>query len=278
MGIGGKSGRGRRLSPEEDAKRYREGYPGLVDEPDVWDNLKFYQGEIPSRSMDKKWPEDYIDTIHSEWRGKYDMLERHHSWVQWLFPIREQGVNRDSQPLTCAEREAILDDAQCKERLSLSYELALDFYGFVLANRETGDLERTAKWEAQFANLNKKTHNFLRLTRILKWLGEFGLQHYQAPLVRALAKGVFESPFLLWDMRTSLMQYFVPVVKDDAARAELEAEVAEMDAAAETAWSGGGGSRRVTRGGGTVRPRDSAGGREPAQQKQRWQREAWGAW
>lgn len=233
MGKGG-GGKRKRLSPEEDAKRYRDGYPDLQDDPDAWDNVRFHQAEIPSRSMDNKWPADYIDSIHSKWWGDYGLLERHHSWVQWLFPIREQGVNRDSQPLTCAERDAILDDPKCKDRLMRSYELAMDFYGFSVANRATGELTKTMDWEARFSNLNTKTHNFLRLTRILKWLGEFGLTHYQAPLVRALASGAFEPPCILKDMQKSLKEYFIPVVKNDAEREALQAEVASQSDAART--------------------------------------------
>eukprot|EP00746_Dinoflagellata_sp_MGD_P000854 gnl/MRDRNA2_/MRDRNA2_101584_c0_seq1.p1 gnl/MRDRNA2_/MRDRNA2_101584_c0~~gnl/MRDRNA2_/MRDRNA2_101584_c0_seq1.p1 ORF type:complete len:279 (-),score=61.85 gnl/MRDRNA2_/MRDRNA2_101584_c0_seq1:146-982(-) len=231
MGKGG-GGKRKRLSPEEDAKRYRDGYPDLIDDADAWDNVRFHQGEIPSRSMDNKWPADYIDAIHSKWWGDYGLLERHHSWVQWLFPIREQGVNRDSQPLTCAERDAILADAKCKDRFMRSYELAMDFYGFSLADRKTGELTKTKDWEARFSNLNTKTHNFLRLTRILKWLGEFELTHYQAPLVRALASGVFEAPYILKDMGKSLKEYFIPVVKNDAEREALKSEVTALSNAA----------------------------------------------
>mmetsp|Transcript_33462 Transcript_33462/g.61846 ORF Transcript_33462/g.61846 Transcript_33462/m.61846 type:complete len:317 (+) Transcript_33462:67-1017(+) len=234
---GGKGGRGRRLSPEEDAARYLAGYPELVDDPEAWDNVRFHMGEIKSRSMDAKWPEDTVDNIHSKWWGDYGMLERHHSWVQWLFPIREQGVNRDSQPLTVAEREEILKDSTCLERLHVSYELAMDFYGFSV-ERTTGHLQRTASFQERFANLNSKSHNFLRLTRILKWLGEFNLAHYQSPLICALARAVYEPPQHVWEMRKSLRDYFVPVVKDAAERACLVEAVLRMDDAAMAAWEG----------------------------------------
>merc|ERR1712087_277596 len=108
--------------------------------------------------------------------------------------------------------------AACSERLMRSYGLALDFYGLRIVDKERGVLDRTEAWQPRFQNLNKKTHNFLRLTRILKWLGEFGLDHYQAPLIRALACGVFEPPYHLWDMRKSMLEYFVPVVKNDVER------------------------------------------------------------
>ena len=34
-----------------------------------------------------------------EWKGNYEWLERHHGYIQWLFPIRERGLNWDAQEL-----------------------------------------------------------------------------------------------------------------------------------------------------------------------------------
>jgi len=45
-----------------------------------------------------------------------------------------------------------------------------------MVNKETGQLERTEGYQPRLANLNDKRHNFLRITRILKFLGEVGLE------------------------------------------------------------------------------------------------------
>lgn len=29
-----------------------------------------------------------------QWLGDYDKLERYHGYIQWLFPIREHGMNQ----------------------------------------------------------------------------------------------------------------------------------------------------------------------------------------
>ena len=42
--------RGTRSDPEAEAQWYREGYPGLDDDANSWDNLRFYRNEIPLRS------------------------------------------------------------------------------------------------------------------------------------------------------------------------------------------------------------------------------------
>lgn len=31
---------------------------------------------------------DTIDNIHKKWFGAYDLLEEHHGYIQWIFPIR----------------------------------------------------------------------------------------------------------------------------------------------------------------------------------------------
>lgn len=127
----------------------------------------------------------------------------------------------------------------------------LDFYGIEMTNRETGEVKRASNWEDRFRNLNKwvvdfhliyqlqknelnslinlaillfltdsRTHNNLRITRILKCLGTLGFPHYQAPLVRfflieTLVKG--ELP----NVKDSVLNYFVFAVLDKNCRREL---------------------------------------------------------
>ena len=46
---------------------------------------------------------DYLSTILEDWSGDYEKLEFHHSYIQWLFPLAEQGLNSQSQPLQLHE-------------------------------------------------------------------------------------------------------------------------------------------------------------------------------
>ena len=46
---------------------------------------------------------DYIDNIHEKWKGDYRRLEMHHGYIQWLFPIRESGLNHHAQELQTHE-------------------------------------------------------------------------------------------------------------------------------------------------------------------------------
>lgn len=90
-----------------DCERFRRGYPGLlpfllfsffwinllflgqVDPPleKAHQNVLFYTNKIRSNPSG-----NFIDNIHKEWKGNYSLLEVHHGYIQWLFPIREHGL------------------------------------------------------------------------------------------------------------------------------------------------------------------------------------------
>ena len=69
--------------------------------------------------------------------------------------------------------------------------MMLDFYGFKMTNVETGELDRIDNYEERFENLSYSSHNWLRVTRILKSLGELGFEHYKLPFLRRLAKEIY---------------------------------------------------------------------------------------
>uniref|UniRef100_A0A8C1G9Q1 Opioid growth factor receptor (OGFr) conserved domain-containing protein n=1 Tax=Cyprinus carpio TaxID=7962 RepID=A0A8C1G9Q1_CYPCA len=138
-------------------------------------NIAFYHGQI-------KYSPDYvhIDEFHQQWWGEYERLEDVHSYSTFSEP----GVNWRAHVLTKKEIKLFRKDKQAKSKLVKSYKLMLDFYGLRLANESTGEVERAPNWKDRFRNLNRFTHNNLRITRILKCLGTLGLKHYQAPLVK----------------------------------------------------------------------------------------------
>ncbi len=77
------------LSLNSDLVRYREGYPGeSLNNASLRANLRFYKNEI------KSVPDgDFVDAMHDGWWRDYRKLEVHHGYVQWLFPIHEEGMN-----------------------------------------------------------------------------------------------------------------------------------------------------------------------------------------
>uniref|UniRef100_A0A665VIG5 Opioid growth factor receptor-like 2 n=1 Tax=Echeneis naucrates TaxID=173247 RepID=A0A665VIG5_ECHNA len=162
----------------------------------------------------------YIKDFHNGWKGNYDALEEVHTFIQWLFPLQEPGVNFYAKELTKEEIKKFLSSRIAKENLLKSYELMLDFYGIELCDKETGEVKRAPNWRHRFCNLNTRTHNNLRITRILKCLGTLGYPHYQAPLVHFFLKETLVNQELP-NVKESVLNYFLFAVLDKKERRKL---------------------------------------------------------
>ncbi|KAK4334632.1 opioid growth factor receptor-like protein [Rhodotorula toruloides] len=110
-------------------------YPSQPANPKRNANLLFYQNQHPARPRRSNC-EELQDVL----RGNWDELEGRHDFVQWFFPIREQGVNWDAQPLELHEIEGIKSDPSAMSRFLESYRIMLAFYGLTLVNPQTGEL------------------------------------------------------------------------------------------------------------------------------------------
>jgi hypothetical protein len=96
----------------------------------------------------------------------------------------------------------------------------LDFYGLKMTNRQTGHVERSANWRDRFRNLNRSSHNYLRITRILKCLGEFNLEDHQVNLIRCLLHEAITERTLP-NTLSSCVNYWMEVVHNDEKRRQL---------------------------------------------------------
>ncbi|XP_018415046.1 PREDICTED: opioid growth factor receptor-like protein 1 [Nanorana parkeri] len=191
------------------------GYQCYSSQPSETLNLDFYQ--------DKKRfePEGLcIEQLLTDWKKKYDILERNHSYIQWLFPLREYGMNSCAKPLSEAEIEAMKEDVAVQRRFLDAYKLMLDFYGIELENEKTGKVKRAENWETRSRNLNDHSHNNLRITRILKCLGELGFEHYQAPLVKFFLRETLCND-KIQNVKRSALDYFMFTVKNKSERRKL---------------------------------------------------------
>ncbi|TRY53925.1 hypothetical protein DNTS_033806 [Danionella cerebrum] len=226
----------RNLRAAKDMQNYRHGYPNISEEecPDErMTNLKFYLNEIKSSD------DVTIETFHTEWRTDYKRLERVHSYIQWLFPLQEPGVNYMAAELTKKEIQvsfvllwfsessmswfaaSLQNGSICRFSSDTnSYELMLGFYGIQLLNRESGEVKRADNWRERFANLERNMHNNLRITRILKSLGELGFEHLQAPLVRFFLEETLVRKTLN-GVKRSVLDYFLFAVRDKRERRKL---------------------------------------------------------
>ncbi|NXM74306.1 OGFR factor, partial [Serilophus lunatus] len=137
-----------------------------------------------------------------------------------LFPLREHGMNFRAKPLTCREIKAFRNSSEVMDRFLRAYELMLRFYGINLVNKETGELTRAENWRERFENLNRFSHNNLRITRILKCLGEMGYERYQVELVKFfLTETLVEET--LPNVKRSALDYFLFTVRSKQERREL---------------------------------------------------------
>lgn len=201
-----------------DTKRYRAGYPGHKDDPHANLNYKFYSGAmtIPGYKLT-------IDGIHEQWHGNWKLLEWKHDYIQWLFPIREISTfNGNSQALQLHEAKKIKKDPECKLRVQKSWELMLDFYGMTLVNAGTGALQRHDRYKPCYKNLNESGHNSLRITRMLKCLGELGFEHYKKPFIMHILKEIYENGEL-GRTRNSCINYWAAVLRKDSDLNDVEA-------------------------------------------------------
>ncbi|XP_068272524.1 opioid growth factor receptor [Nyctibius grandis] len=212
------SGR-RNWNAAKDLQRYRRHYPGLIEpeneeEEEMW-NLSFYKNEI------RFLPQGlHIETLLESWWDNYEVLEENHSYIQWLFPLREHGMNWRAKPLTCQEIKAFKKSKEVMQRFIRAYQLMLRFYGIILINEETGELKRAENWAERFQNLNRFSHNNLRITRILKCLGEMGYERYQVHLVKFFLTETLVKETLP-NVKRSALDYFLFTIRSKQKRREL---------------------------------------------------------
>ncbi|CAJ0932473.1 unnamed protein product [Ranitomeya imitator] len=128
-----------------DMQRYRHGYRGehssdqscTRENSDTMYNLEFYQNK---RCFEPNGL--YIEELLKDWKDDNITLERNHSYIQWLFPLREYGMNSYAKPLTQSEIKIMKEDNEVKTRFLKAYKLMLQFYGITLVNEQTGELRR----------------------------------------------------------------------------------------------------------------------------------------
>ncbi|XP_061694108.1 opioid growth factor receptor-like protein 1 isoform X2 [Syngnathoides biaculeatus] len=193
-------------SPSKNYKKSRQ--------PSEYRNLRFYLNMIPLV------PDGiYIEEILTRWRGDYDKLEHNHTYIQWLFPLREQGLNFYAHELTQDEIKEFQSTREAKRRFLAAYSLMLDFYGIKLLDKG-GNVARSSNWDERFHHLNESQHNYLRITRILKSLGELGYEAFKAPLVRLFLEESLHHNTLP-NMQHSILEYFVYTIRRPSARRRL---------------------------------------------------------
>eukprot|EP01080_Neovahlkampfia_damariscottae_P011132 gene11132-3951_t len=195
---------------------------GAIPEDDTTslDNYNFYSGKIKCKPDNET-----IDNIHKRWFGKYKFLEVGHGYIQWLFPIREGGMNDQAQPLSKYESELFKKDPKLQQKFIMSYKLILDFYGLKLIDEKRGLISRNEmNYKNRYHNLNSSFHNYLRITRILKSLGLVGFEHYKYPLLDHFVVEIFQNNQLPNAMK-SLVKFWVPTLRKESELKAIEEKI-----------------------------------------------------
>lgn len=103
-------------------------------------------------------------------------------------------------------------------------------------------------------NLNTSSHNYLRITRMLKFLGEMGLEHLKVAWLECFERELYgqAGDILLYNVASSFQDYFLGTIYDDTLRAAMQERAKEglvkAKAAKDAAWKtkyGGGYSSSV---------------------------------
>ena len=194
-GIVGSGAYSARASSAADLAEYRAGYPTTIatlNDASLRANVLFQRGEAPATQ-----PEGFaISDFHApegKWARDYAKLESMHCYIQWLFPISEKSpFNAHSQILQRHEIATIAADHVAMANVRKSLNTMLHFFGMriVTPSGEAAEgvpaggvapdaavaIERVPhEWEERYANLNTMAHNYLRITRMCKFLGELRL-------------------------------------------------------------------------------------------------------
>ncbi|XP_026521002.1 opioid growth factor receptor-like protein 1 isoform X2 [Notechis scutatus] len=200
-----------------DLYKYRHQYPQNFKELRYQNdlcNLRFYKNKIPFK------PDGvYIEEVLNKWKGDYEKLEHNHTYIQWLFPLREQGLNFYAKELTTCEIEEFKKTKEAIRRFLLAYKMMLEFFGIKLIDK-TGNVARAANWQERFQHLNESQHNYLRITRILKSLGELGYESFKPPLVKLILHEALVEETIP-NIKQSALEYFVYTIRDRRERRKL---------------------------------------------------------
>lgn len=128
-----------------------------------------------------------------------DALEGTHDFIQWLFPLPEpSSVNADAPLLTPDDIQAFTTDSSLRDELLRSFAVMLRFYGFAVqedaASRAPAIVRAKTFTERRAIWLRPHSHNFLRITRILRALRLLGCAGHAVAFLRALEGVCAEFP------------------------------------------------------------------------------------
>lgn len=138
-------------------------------------------------------------------------------------------MNSYAQLLYLHEIAGILNDPVAHKRVLTSYELMLDFYGMKLIDRRSGQIGRNEKnYQERYRHLNRSTHNYLRITRILKCLGELGYEHLKLGFLLHVVRELYVGAFHTGSIGRSARDYWFPILRSQTDAQTLQTFIKQL--------------------------------------------------
>mmetsp|Transcript_70226 Transcript_70226/g.187121 ORF Transcript_70226/g.187121 Transcript_70226/m.187121 type:complete len:153 (-) Transcript_70226:1266-1724(-) len=99
-------------------------------------------------------------------------------------------------------------------RILISYRIMLGYFGVLLVDENSGRLERSNVYVERYETIRSKKNNRMRITRMLKFLGEVDLERLKLPFLVFFAREICMSE-LLADCRVFLERSWIPTLRRD---------------------------------------------------------------
>lgn len=220
----------------------------------------FYRGYLPA-SPGKECVTDLL-----QWSGMGahaapvwcpEVLERRHDYIQWLFPLRERGVNSLAPLLTDKDATKMVEDGIVMTRILSAVRMMLRFFGIQILLHVAEEVQSTAassssiyadatlqrtpssaECQSRYANLCCRQHNCLRISRLLQFLGEMRLEPLKVGLLEYLLREVVDDSVgtPLAHCKPSLF-FWMEIPYEEEDRVRLQRLVVQLSATHQTSSS-----------------------------------------
>ena len=143
--------------------------------------INFWAGKerLKLGSLGYIWISDFAKFTHR----KYPELETNHGYIQWIFPtsIPSKAVPGNAPPTRPDfVNRVVAERGENREQLIQNVVLGnlsvmMGFYGFVWDSINFVPISPPKLFQARVENLKRNTHNFLRISRIIRCVRELGM-------------------------------------------------------------------------------------------------------
>ena len=174
-------------------------------------NHDFYDGRLKIR-FNNRYRD--IDNVLIYLRENRSQLEKHDSYMHWLFPIDSQmgdilgSTNEYNLNYDSTRGIQAIDDA--KSNFFQAFQIILDFWGmaFCMDGMEVS-IQKTPEWTERLAYMSTQEDTCLHIARVIRSLSYFGMVEYQEPLLNFLMNEVLITQSMREIIKNKLVYYWI---------------------------------------------------------------------